>query len=345
MNIAQTIAQTGSGHVLVVDDDIGNREYACTLLNFAGFRTDQANDGMEALQCITKTSYDAVILDVIMPRLDGYAALQQIRELNPLLPVIMVTSLDMPADIVRCMNAGAADFISKPYNPTVLMARLQSAIEKKRLTDRLDDTEQVLFTLAKMVETRDGCTGDHCDRLMEMGRSFGKYLKLSDKELDALRKAGVLHDIGKLGIPDAILQKQGPLNAQEWQVMKTHPLIGAQLCAPLRSTGHVLEIIRHHHERWNGNGYPDGLSGENIPYLARVFQIIDAFDALCHQRSYKAAMSVKQALDTLRDETSQGLWDPFLMQSFFTFLEQNPDALQFGPEQVQTYNTETIQSV
>ncbi|MEC7583666.1 MAG: HD domain-containing phosphohydrolase, partial [Planctomycetota bacterium] len=186
----------------------------------------------------------------------------------------------------------------------------------------LDDAERVLESLARSVEAKDGTTGDHCDRLKWGGRAFGAHLGLSEPDIKALERAGILHDIGKVGIPDAVLQKPGKLNSEEWQLMKQHPVIGAELLAPLRTMQRVVPIVRHHHERWDGQGYPDGLAGEEIPLLARVFQLLDAFDALTSERPYKSAMTPEESLATLEKEAAEGKWDPRLLREFQAFGRQ-----------------------
>jgi len=199
----------------------------------------------------------------------------------------MITSMGAPDDVVHGMEVGADDYVTKPFNSVELIARVKAVIERKRLTDLLDDAEAVLFTLARLVEARDEGTSDHCDRLSYASVVFGKELGLNINDLEALRRGGVLHDIGKLGIPDSILLKKDKLNDEEWQIMKQHTTIGATLCSPLRTMKSTAEIVCYHHEKFDGTGYPAGLKGEAIPFLARVFQIVDIYDALYNERSYK----------------------------------------------------------
>jgi len=320
---------TVAARILVVDDMSTNRALVKQVLPAPDYSVIEANDGEQALQMLKEEIVDVVLLDIMMPGIDGFETCRKIRE-NPdlsLLPVIILTTLGTPDDVVQGMEVGASDFVSKPFNAFELRARVDAAVSHKRLTDRLDDTESVLFSLARMVEARDENTGDHCDRLSHMGQVFGDILGLDYEELEALRRGGVLHDIGKLGIPDNILLKKGKLNAEEWEVMKQHTTIGAALCAPLRTMRKTVDIVRCHHERWDGSGYPFGLKGEKIPKLARVFQILDIYDALSSERPYKAAFPREKVISIMEEETAKGYWDPNLMASFLELLQNNPDKL------------------
>lgn len=315
--------------VLVVDDMATNRGLLRQVLSPNQYEVSEATGGEEALSLVRTEAYDVVLLDVMMPGMDGFEVCKRIRQ-DPdltLLPVILLTALGSPDDVAQGMEVGATDYVSKPFNAVELLARINAAVERKRLIDRLDNTEAVLFSLARMVEARDEDTGDHCDRLSHMGVVFGRELGLAYEEIDALRRGGVLHDIGKLGIPDAVLLKKGKLDADEWRVMKQHTTIGAALCAPLKSMRKTVDIVHCHHERWNGSGYPQGLKGEDIPFLARVFQIVDVFDALSSERPYKPAFPRDKVLSIMEEETAKGYWDPDLVQRFFALVTNKPESL------------------
>jgi putative two-component system response regulator len=176
------------------------------------------------------------------------------------------------------------------------------------------------------VESRDPCTEGHCERLAEYASSLGRFMGLSEDEQLALRRGGFLHDLGKIAISDEILKKQGQLTPSEWHLMQQHPLIGENICQPLRSLRMVLPIIRHHHEHWNGTGYPDRLAGEEIPLLARILQVVDVYDALRTERPYKPAHSHQQARETMRAEAELGLWDGMIVDEFFAMLALRKDA-------------------
>ncbi|MDA8383991.1 MAG: response regulator [Betaproteobacteria bacterium] len=318
------------GRVLVVDDMATNRALVRAVLSTAEFEVIEAQSGTQALEKIHEANPDAVLLDVLMPGMDGFDVCQALREQAEyrLLPVIMLTALGSPDDVARGIEVGADDYVTKPFHAIELEARVRGAVEKKRLTDRLDDTESVLFALARVVEAKDRTTGDHCDRLSHYSVVLGESLGLGYDDLEALRRGGVLHDIGKVAIPDAILLKQGSLSPDEWAVMRQHPTIGAYLCSALRTMRRTVDIIRYHHEKWNGSGYPAGLSGTDIPCLARVFQVVDVYDALSSERPYKAALPREEVIRLLHEETDRGYWDPDIMRAFLEVLEHRPERLE-----------------
>ena len=315
--------------VLVVDDEPTQRMLEREILEAPKYQVNEAADGAAALAILRAQEFDAVLLDVRMPGMNGNEVCRRIRfELGlAMLPVIMVTGYGGHDDLAISLREGANDFIRKPYHPMELIARVDSAVHHKRMTDQLDSAEAVLFALARMVEAKDEYTGDHCTRLAHNAVVFGETLGLKGEELTALRRAGVLHDIGKLGIPDAILRKRGPLDAAEWEIMRQHTSIGAALCEPLKSMRLTAPIVRHHHERWDGSGYPHGLAGEAIPLLARVFQLVDIFDALSFSRPYKPALPLQRVITILEEEHARGWRDPNLMPVFLDLLVRRPESL------------------
>lgn len=304
--------------VLLVDDDSTQRRMLRHVLEPCGYEIVEARDSLRALEIIRTQELDVVVLDKRMPGIDGDEVCRRVRnELNlGLLPILMLTGAGCQEELASSLSAGASDFLRKPYNLHELRARIASSLSFKRLTDELDCVESVLYTLARMVEAKDGTTGDHCSRLARSAEKFGERLGLEEQQLSALRRGGVLHDIGKLGIPDRILLKSDSLNDDEWAVMRTHPEIGARLCGHMRSLRLTVPIIRHHHERWDGTGYPDGLKGESIPLLARIFQIADIFDALAHERPYKSAWGYERSFEHLKVLASSGVLDPQLVKVF-----------------------------
>ena len=333
--------------VLIVDDMATNRLVAHSVLARYGFEVEEADSGERAITMLGERSYDAVLMDIMMPGMDGFDACRKIRhELElTLLPMIMLTSLSGADDVAKSMEVGANDFIHKPFNPVELFARVNAAVTHKRLTDRLDDTESVLFALARMVEAKDLTTGDHCDRLAHRSVAFGKKLGCKYEELEALRRGGVLHDIGKLGIPDAILLKPGALTDEEWVVMRQHPVIGARLCSALKTMQLTTDIISCHHERWNGSGYPKGLKGEAIPRLARIFQLVDVFDALTSTRPYKEAYSTEKAIGIMQAECEQGYWDPEFLELFIELIQAGAADLQLPGTYVSDKSSTIFESI
>lgn len=308
--------------VLVVDDEPAQVALVSAILETPLFEVTPARDGASALALVAAREFDVVLLDKRMPDIDGDEVCRRIRaELGEtMLPIIMVTGSGSSEQLSHSLAAGASDFIRKPYAAMELAARVNAAVTRKRLTDQLESVESVMFALARMVEAKDGDTGDHCTRLARLAVRFGRWLGVGNEELVALRRGGVLHDIGKLGIPESILLKRGALDAAEWTVMRTHTVIGERLCSSMKSFRLTSQIVRSHHERWDGSGYPDGLAGPAIPRLARIFQLCDIYDALTNARAYKPALPQAAALDIMAAEGARGWREPGLLAAFREFV-------------------------
>ena len=309
--------------ILVVDDKLDTLLLVRELLSSRGYHVNTASDADEALQVIAAERPDLILLDVIMPGRSGYDLCRELKDdpATRLIPVVMITGLSDRSDRIRGIEAGADDFLSKPLYPEELYARVKSLLKLKHFTDELENAEAVLFTLALGVEARDPFTGDHCSRLAHYAGALGRHLHFDYENVVALERGGYLHDLGKIKVPDEILKKGSELTLAEWDVMKQHPATGEAICQPLKSFRKVLPIIRHHHEHWNGSGYPDGLEKHNIPVLARVLQVVDVFDALTTARPYKPALARSQTKETMLREAKRGLWDYELVREFFGMLE------------------------
>ncbi len=311
----------GSVHIptiLTADDEQVNRALLKDLLEPLGCRVVGAATGTEALQELEQCQPDLVLLDAMMPPPNGFDVCRKIKS-NPafrLIPVVMVTALHERGDRIRAIEAGADDFLSKPFDRQELLARVRSLLRLKQFTDELEHAESVLFALARSVEAKDPYTEGHCERLSEYSVALGKHLGLPEGDLEALNRGGILHDLGKVAVPDSILLKPGPLTPEERSIMQEHPVRGYDICQPLRSFRNVLPIIRHHHEQWNGTGYPDRLRGNDIPLLARILQVVDIFDALTTDRPYRRALSHEKALALMEEETKAGKWDPQMFPVF-----------------------------
>jgi putative two-component system response regulator len=306
------------GSVLIVDDIAGNARLVETLLAPDGHTVRTAGGGAEALQLIQADPPDLVLMDVIMPNVDGFEACRVIKQ-DPstrLIPVVLVTALDSTATRLRGLEAGADDFVSKPFNAPELRARVRSLLRIKRYTDDLDTAESVIVSLALTIEARDSTTDGHCQRLAHYASAMGRTLDLDADDVSALARGGFLHDLGKVGIPDDILLKPGPLTPDEYELMKQHTLIGDRLCGELRFLRRVRPIVRHHHERLDGSGYPDGLFGRAIPLLAQIMGIVDVFDALTTERPYRQALPAERAVAELRREVDCGWRDADLVTTF-----------------------------
>ena len=307
-----------SATILVVDDNSAVRELLAELLRVQGFSVLTASDGDSALAEFSRRQPDLVLLDVVMPGLDGFEVCRLLKQ-NPehrLVPVVLVTGLSATGDRVRGIEAGADDFLTKPVDRSELFARVRSLLSLKAHTDELERAESVLYALARSIEGKDPYTEGHCERLSEYSTRLGKRLSLPEEQLTALRRAGTVHDIGKVAVPDAILLKPGPLTPEEHAIIRQHPVVGERICAPLKSFRLVLPIIRHHHEKLDGSGYPDGLRGGAIPLTARILQVVDVYDALTTERPYKRALPVAEVLETMAGEVRKGWWDPDIFAEF-----------------------------
>jgi putative two-component system response regulator len=297
-----------AGTVLVVDDMTANLLLLQRLLAAEGYVVLTANDGEEALQAVDRFLPDVILMDVRMPNRDGFSACSVLkgRPVTRLIPIVLMTGSAEREDRVRAIEAGADDFLMKPVDQTELKARVRSLIRLKRYTDELDTAETVIMSLARTIEARDPYTEGHCERLARYAVLIGQRLGLPDEDLAALHRGGFLHDVGKIAIPDAILSKAGPLTDDEREQMRAHTIVGERLCGDLRALRRVRPIIRHHHERLDGSGYPDGLRGDEIPLLAQIIGVLDVFDALTTDRPYKAACPASAAIAELRREVDRG---------------------------------------
>lgn len=307
-----------TGTILLVDDNAAIRTLLAEILRVQGFKVVTAGDGQGALDEFARLKPDLVLLDVLMPSLDGFEVCRQLKS-NPetrLTPVVLVTGLADTEDRVRGLEVGADDFLSKPVDRNELFARVRSLLSLKAHTDELERAESVVFALARSIEAKDPYTEGHCERLADYSARLGEHMGLPEEQIIALRRAGIVHDLGKVAVPEAILLKPARLTPDEWKVMRAHPVVGERICEPLKSFRLVLPIIRHHHEKFDGSGYPDGLTGNRIPLTARVLQIADVYDALTSERPYKHALSSAAALEAMADEVKKGWWDPHLFPEF-----------------------------
>lgn len=316
--------------ILVADDDPANREILTVFLEDEGYRVVTAPDGDQALLFLEREDVDVVLLDVLMPGQTGFSVCRALRARpeTRLLPVVLVTGLNGVQDRVLGIEAGADDFLNKPYDREELLARVRSLVKLKQYTDELEHAETVLCSLALSIEAKDPYTEGHCDRLSRYSVRLGERVGLEEEELVALRRGGIVHDIGKVAVPEHILGKPGPLNKEERKIMELHPVTGERICSPLKAFRLVLPIIRHHHERLDGSGYPDGLSNGQIPVIARILSIVDVYDALTTNRPYRQALSTEKAFSVIREEVQRGWWDASLVECFEESILQNGHSQQ-----------------
>jgi putative two-component system response regulator len=313
------------GTILVADDNEGIREPLSELLRVHGYRVIAVADGEQAFMEICSQPVDLALLDVKMPGRTGFSVCRAVkaRPETCLVPVVLITGLANAGDRIRGIEAGADDFLNKPVKKEELLARVRSLVRLKRITDELENAETVLCMLARSIEAKDPYTEGHCDRLSRYAVSLAETIGLPGEQCVALRRGGIIHDIGKVAVPEFVLQKQGPLDAAERKIMEKHTIVGEHICAPLKSFRNVLPIIRSHHEKQDGTGYPDHLKGSEVPHTARVLQTVDIYDSLTTDRPYRKALSREKALTIMWEETRRGWWDAKLVDALQGMLQES----------------------
>ena len=304
--------------ILVADNLEAYRSLLNDLLEEQGYKVVCAVDGEDALNILRSQTIDVALLDVMIPSRAGFAVCRAIKS-DPktcLIPVVLVTGLNNIEDRIQGIDCGADDFISKPVNKEELLARVRSLLRLKHLTDEMEHAETVLFSLAFSIEAKNAYTEGHGQRLSMYSVALGARRGLPEEQREALRRGGILHDIGKVAVPEQILLKSGPLTPEEREIMEQHTVVGERICSPLKSFRMVLPIIRHHHEKLDGSGYPDGLKNGAIPLTAKILQTVDVYDALTTHRPYRKALSRAAAFQQIREEVRRGWWDGALVDEF-----------------------------
>lgn len=320
--IGPTLAPSAKPVVLVVDDLQANRELLEGLLDRLGYDVRQARDGVEALEAIAAEEPDLVLLDIDMPRMDGITLCRRLKAdpVRRLVPVVLITAHQDRATRLRGLDAGADDFLTKPFDSAELLVRTRSLLRDRELNKHLDAAEGVIMALARVIEARDRYTIHHAERVGLYSREIGRVHGLADADLDILYKGGVMHDLGKVVIPAEILLKAGSLNEAERAIMETHAPEGGRIAEPLRSAAKFLPVIRHHHERVDGRGYPDHLAGGEIPLAARIAAIGDAWDAMTSDRPYRTGLERDEAVSRLRAGAGTQ-WDAELISIFVALID------------------------
>jgi putative two-component system response regulator len=315
--------------VLCVDDNRMNRDLVAATLSDANMDLLVAENGRQALEILEQESADVVLLDLVMPVQDGSSTLKALRAdaRFEFLPVIVLTSHRNSSMRQEAIVAGADDFINYPLNRLELVTRIHSLLRIKEFHSDLEQTQNVICALALALEAKDHYTRGHSQRVGDLARTFALHIGLTTTQAELIRTAGLLHDIGKIAVPERLLNKQGPLTREEFMSVIDHPVIGEEMVRPLTTLASVLQMIRHHHERYDGRGYPDGLCADAIPYEVRLLSIVDAYDALTSHRSYRPApLSHEAAIGTLRREANGGKWDPKMVEQFAAMLGANAPA-------------------
>jgi putative two-component system response regulator len=317
--------------ILIVDDDPAGRQTLESILDEQGYQLEMAENGLQAIEMAHKFLPDVILLDVMMPDMDGFEVCQRIRSEPTLaeIPIIMLTALDDRKSLLDGLEAGADDYITKPYDRFELRARLIGITRLNRYRKLLDDRtniEQAHLQLldaydatiegwSRAMDLRDKETEGHTKRVTILSDKLARLAGIGEEELLFIRRGALLHDIGKLGVPDAILLKPEPLSDEEWDVMRKHPQYAYDMIHPIEYLRPALDIPYCHHEKWDGSGYPRGLKGEEIPLPARIFAIIDVWDALTSDRPYRPAWGKQKAMEYINEESGKQ-FDPHIVELF-----------------------------
>lgn len=316
------IVNSDPAKIMIIDEHPHSRMAVKDLLSLDGYEVIETDENLNITDNVLKKRPDLILLDVMMPLMEGFEVCQCLKQdhRTSTIPIIFMTVAEDHQLRRRCTQVGGDDVLTKPIERLKLYSRVKSLIEQKRLYEGLDQIEQVLFAIARAIENRYPNNGNSCARLATLANSFGKYLKLPFAALQNLRYAAYLHDIGTINIPDEIMLKKGELTLEEREIIQQHVLIGEEICQPLPNRRGVLPIIRHHHERWDGTGYPDGLVANEIPGLAQIFQILDIYVALTSERPHKKIYHPREAIAIITEEAAKGWRNPELVKDFTNFI-------------------------
>ncbi|HNB36214.1 MAG TPA: response regulator [Anaerolineales bacterium] len=324
-----------SGTILIVDDESAGRETLEAILDGEGYNLIMASSGAQALELARQTPPDVILMDVMMPGMTGFEACRHIRADARLaeVPIIILTALDDRKSLLDGLESGADDFLTKPYDRYELRTRLMGLMRLNRYRKLVDERKNTEAEHKKLLEAyeatiegwsramdlRDKETEGHTQRVTSLTMKIVKAMKLSDEDMIHIHRGALLHDIGKLGVPDSILLKPDKLTDEEWRLMKMHPQYAYDMLYPIEYLRPAMDIPYCHHEKWDGSGYPRGLKGEEIPISARIFAIVDVWDALTSDRPYRAAWSAERTLDYIKEQSGKQ-FDPMVVEMFLKMM-------------------------
>ncbi|CAM5785760.1 two-component system response regulator [Castellaniella caeni] len=328
--------------LLLVDDEPTNLQVLRHTLQDE-YRLLFAKNGATALELVRKERPDLILLDVMMPGMSGHAVCQALKQ-DPAtrgIPVIFVTAMSDADDEYHGLELGAVDYVTKPFSPAIIRARVRTHLSLVAADEVRDTRLRIIQCLGAAAEYRDNETGMHIIRISHFARCLARAVGYDEAEADDLLHASPMHDVGKIGIPDAILLKPGKLTDDEWRIMRRHPAIGAQIIGdhPSRLLRMAATIALRHHEKWDGSGYPDGLAGEAIPHEARIVALVDVFDALTSVRPYKRAWPVDEALAYIRAQSGRH-FDPVLVEAFMGCMPEILDIRQRWADHIEAPEVE-----
>jgi len=309
--------------ILIVDDNPTNVELLLAQLRSFPYELKTASDGEAALRSVEEDPPDLVLLDLMMPRVSGYEVCQKLKsdKKTQFIPVIVITALKELEDKIRAIEMGADDFLMKPFNKVELVTRVKSLLKLKELYDDVDSGESIIFTLAEMLEAKDVYTRGHSERVARYATLLARFIGLREGDQELIRRGALLHDVGKIGVRELILNKPEKLSSEELAHIRSHPARGCEICKALKSLAPVLPIIRHHHERVDGLGYPDGVSGNALTIGPRIVSVVDAYDAMTSNRPYRKGIAPAEAIKIFEREKDSGQWDPELVTQFIKMIK------------------------
>lgn len=312
--------------ILVVDDEAPVRALLRRFLETSGYAVAEVGTGEAALERIQVDPPDLVFLDLQLPDLSGHSILEAIRAepATRLLPVVMLTGLATSEQKKRAYELGVTDFLAKPFAPDELLPRVRSLVLLKQFADEHDHAESMIATLARTIDARDPYTAGHSARVARYAELVARRLDFEETLILELRRGALFHDLGKIAVPDAVLMKPGPLSAEERIVIQKHPLVGGELLAPMKTMAKSIPIVRHHHEKLDGSGYPDGLSGADLSLAVRIVTVADIIDALTTKRVYREALSLETTYEIVEGEVRRGWWDGEMLQELKAALTEMP---------------------
>ena len=317
MSTSESLRATWPARILIADDEPVARSLLRRVLEPAGYEVLESASGKEALACARSDRPDLLILDINMPDMDGIEVCRAIKS-DPdthLTPVIHITGLTDRTQRLEALEAGSDEFLGKPFDIEELLIRVRSLLRTKHLTDHLVSSEAVVVALARTVEARDHYTEKHLRRVADRSVEIARKMGMSQRDVEGVRLGGLLHDVGKIAVPDGVLLKPGPLNEAEFAQIRMHPETGAEIVRPLSAFDGPEPAVLHHHEHFDGSGYPAGLRGEAIPLAARIVAVADGFDAMTTDRPYRKALAPVVAFERL--EQGRGTqWDPAVVGIF-----------------------------
>jgi len=311
------------GRILFVDDDLSLREFAKKILTDAGYEVEIAKNGAEALELVRKMRFDVVITDLQMPVMSGEELIKAIKSDYIDTEIIVLTVYPTVDSAIKTLKLGVYDYLIKPFNIDTLNAQLERVFNKKKILEELKTEKQLrekvtflfedmqdLFlstvkSLAEAIEAKDKLTYGHCERIRNYSVRLGKKFNLTSDEIKDLEYASLLHDVGKIAVPESILSKPGKLTKKEYDIVKTHPVKGVSILGSIKQLAGAIVGIKYHHERYDGNGYPEGLKGKEIPLIARIISVADAFDAMISDRPYRKKMKKEEVIRIIVDEKNK----------------------------------------